>query len=87
MKYIIQAAKWIGSYMEKETCVVIKSTVPMGTHEKVTRMIQANQRAHVPFDVVSNPEFLREGSALQDSLHPDRIIIGSHQKQSIDLLI
>jgi UDPglucose 6-dehydrogenase len=56
---------------------VNKSTVPVGTGERVREVIEHHQRTQVPFDVVSNPEFLREGSAIDDTLRPDRIVIGA----------
>jgi UDPglucose 6-dehydrogenase len=86
LKYIEQASRWIGTYMEKESCIVVKSTVPIGTHEYISRWISESQHFPIPFDVVSNPEFLREGSALMDSFHPDRIVIGSNNDHSTNLL-
>ena len=86
LTYIRQASEWIGQYMEKKTCVVIKSTVPVGTHEKVANWIRESQPRPIPFEVVSNPEFLREGSALQDGLYPDRIVIGSESETASRLL-
>ena len=61
--------------------VVNKSTVPVGTGEFVREVIERHQRQPVPFDVVSNPEFLREGSAIEDTLRPDRIVIGAPTQQ------
>jgi UDPglucose 6-dehydrogenase len=75
-----QAAREIGAAMERYLVVVDKSTVPIGTAKKVSRWIQeelAKRSLDIPFDVVSNPEFLREGSAVQDFTHPDRVVIGS----------
>ena len=66
----------IGRAMERYTVVVNKSTVPVGTGDFVRDVIARNQKKPVPFDVVSNPEFLREGSAIEDTLRPDRIVIG-----------
>jgi UDPglucose 6-dehydrogenase len=69
--------------------VVDKSTVPVGTGRKVTRWIGdelKNRGERIPFDVVSNPEFLREGSAVQDFTHPDRVVIGSDSKQARDTM-
>lgn len=81
LQYIEQAARTIGQYMKDDKLVVIKSTVPVGTNERVAGWIgEASQKAAsgAKFYVVSNPEFLREGNALYDALHPDRIVIGSH---------
>src|SRR5213594_2567560 len=74
-------AQEIGRVMERYTVVVNKSTVPVGTGEFVREVIERHQREPVPFDVVSNPEFLREGSAIEDTLRPDRIVIGAPTQQ------
>jgi UDPglucose 6-dehydrogenase len=74
-------ARCIGQVMEKYTVIVNKSTVPVGTGEFVREVIERHQRHTVPFDVVSNPEFLREGSAIEDTLRPDRIVIGAPNQQ------
>ena len=72
LRYLTAAAKQISSYLQPGTVVVNKSTVPVGS----TRLVeQALGRSDIP--VVSNPEFLREGSAVDDFLHPDRVVIGS----------
>ena len=57
--------------------IVNKSTVPVGTGDMVREIIETNRRRNVDFDVVCNPEFLREGSAIKDTLEPDRIVIGA----------
>ncbi|WP_082797546.1 UDP-glucose dehydrogenase family protein [Neobacillus drentensis] len=77
LTFVRNVAKSIGQHINKYKVIVTKSTVPVGTAELVTNIIQENQTAPIPFDVVSNPEFLREGSALQDALNPDRIVIGT----------
>jgi UDPglucose 6-dehydrogenase len=74
-------ARGIGQAMERYTVVVNKSTVPVGTGEFVREVIERHQATPVPFDVVSNPEFLREGSAIEDTLRPDRIVIGAPTQQ------
>jgi UDPglucose 6-dehydrogenase len=66
--------------------VVDKSTVPVKTGEKVAEIIHRYNAADIPFDIVSNPEFLREGRAVRDSLHPDRIVIGSSSQRAIALM-
>src|SRR5262245_50752771 len=76
-----EVAREIGQAMERYTVVVNKSTVPVGTGEFVRDVILRHQRQAVPFDVVSNPEFLREGSAIEDTLRPDRIVIGAPTQQ------
>src|SRR6266566_5055716 len=74
-------AREIGRSMDRYTVVVNKSTVPVGTGEFVREVIERHQTSPVPFDVVSNPEFLREGSAIEDTLRPDRIVIGAPTQQ------
>src|SRR5215510_12247370 len=74
-------AREIGRAMDRYTVVVNKSTVPVGTGEFVREVIERHQRQPIPFDVVSNPEFLREGSAIEDTLRPDRIVIGAPTQQ------
>jgi len=74
-------AREIGRAMERYTVVVNKSTVPVGTGDLVREVIERHQRTPVPFDVVSNPEFLREGCAIEDTLRPDRIVIGAPNQQ------
>ncbi|MCR8635905.1 UDP-glucose dehydrogenase family protein [Paenibacillus radicis (ex Xue et al. 2023)] len=79
LQYIEQAAAEIGRAMSGRKIVATKSTVPVGTNEKIRRIIA--QHTEVPFDIVSIPEFLREGSAIQDTLHPDRIVIGLDNRE------
>lgn len=74
-------ARQIALAMERYTVVVNKSTVPVGTGDIVREVIERHRPTPVPFDVVSNPEFLREGSAIEDTLHPDRIVIGAPTQQ------
>jgi UDPglucose 6-dehydrogenase len=74
-------ARGIAEAMESYTVVVNKSTVPVGTGEFVREVIEKHQQRPVRFDVVSNPEFLREGSAIEDTLRPDRIVIGAPTQQ------
>ncbi|WP_150265358.1 UDP-glucose dehydrogenase family protein [Paenibacillus tepidiphilus] len=79
LRYIENAAIEIAQAMEGYKIIMTKSTVPVGTNEKI-RSIIASHTSH-PFDIVSAPEFLREGSAIRDTLHPDRIIIGLDNPQ------
>ena len=74
-------ARGIAQAMERYTVVVNKSTVPVGTGDFVREVIERHQTTKVAFDVVSNPEFLREGSAIEDTLRPDRIVIGAPTQQ------
>src|SRR5690606_16265189 len=75
LKYILKVADDLGPLLEEYTIVIDKSTVPVGTAEKVRERISAHSK--VEFDVVSNPEFLREGVAVEDFMKPDRVVIGS----------
>jgi len=76
--YVKQAAKGIAGAMKKTVTIVNKSTVPIGTGNIVARIVGENLGDEIPFWVVSNPEFLREGSAIYDFMHPDRLVFGSH---------
>src|SRR6266571_5375881 len=76
-----EVARGIGEAMERYTVVVNKSTVPVGTGDFVRDVIERHQKTRVPFDVVSNPEFLREDAAIEDTLRPDRIVIGAPTQQ------
>ena len=76
LKYVLEVAKTIGKNLNEYTIIVNKSTVPVGTAEKVRREIKKNLKKKIGFDVVSNPEFLKEGAAIKDFQNPDRIVIG-----------
>jgi len=77
MQHVDAAAREIARALNDYKVIVNKSTVPVGTGERVRDIIRASRESDVDFDVVSNPEFLREGSAITDTLHPDRIVIGA----------
>lgn len=79
LKYVLQVAKTIGEHMNEEKIVVMKSTVPVGTCDKIKDVITAI--TDIPVHVVSNPEFLKEGSAVKDFQSPDRVIIGSESPE------
>ena len=81
---VLSVAAQVGPLLEHYTVIINKSTVPVGTGERVAAAVAA--RTSVAFDVVSNPEFLREGLAVQDFLHPDRIVIGTQSKLALDVL-
>ncbi len=84
LRYVLEVARTIARHMTSPKIVVDKSTVPVGTADEVRRTIAetlAQRGVHVDFDVVSNPEFLKEGAAINDFMKPDRIIIGSSNSQ------
>ena len=86
LKYVKNVAMEIAHNMDSYKVIVHKSTVPVETGDKVMKVIQDNIKKSVDFDVVSNPEFLREGSAIKDTLEPDRIVIGSDSQRAIDMM-
>jgi UDPglucose 6-dehydrogenase len=85
LTYVYEAAKEIAAAMDQYTVVVTKSTVPVGTGREVQRIIKA-ARPDADFDVVSNPEFLREGSAINDFMRPDRVVIGAETDRARDVM-
>lgn len=80
LSYVLKVADQIGSLIDEYKIIVNKSTVPVGTVEKVREAVARNARSE--FDVVSNPEFLREGVAVEDFMKPDRVIIGTHSERA-----
>ncbi len=81
MRYVESAARSIAEKLDHYAVIINKSTVPVGSGDVVSRIIRNNlKRPEVPFGVVSNPEFLREGSAVLDFQHPDRVVLGSSDK-------
>ncbi len=89
LKYVLEAARAIGRHMDGYRVVVNKSTVPVGTADKVRAAIEEEllkKKAKHPFSVVSNPEFLKEGAAVEDFMRPDRIIVGSEDERATALL-
>ena len=89
LKYVLQVAKTIGQNLNKYVVVVTKSTVPVGTAEKVKATIQSEldkRGVNVKFDVASNPEFLKEGNAIKDFMSPDRVVVGVESEEARRLL-
>ena len=87
LKYVLSVAKSIGQLMQNRLIVVNKSTVPIGTGDKVRATIQKEldiRKSDLEFDVVSNPEFLKEGVAIADFMKPDRVVVGSDSKYAIN---
>ena len=89
LKYVMQVAESIGRYINGYKVIVDKSTVPVGTGRKVMKKIREEikkRNEDFEFDVVSNPEFLREGKAIHDFTHPDRVVLGSETKKAADIM-
>ncbi|MCI5875787.1 MAG: UDP-glucose/GDP-mannose dehydrogenase family protein [Prevotella sp.] len=89
LKYVLQVAQTIGDNLNHYMVVVTKSTVPVGTAKKVRATIQAaldRRGVSVEFDVASNPEFLKEGSAIKDFMSPDRVVVGTESDRAKELL-
>ena len=84
LQYVLKVAEDLGPMLKDFTVIVDKSTVPVGTAEKVTAKVK--EGAKVDFEVVSNPEFLREGVAVDDFMKPDRVVIGAEEPRSIKLM-
>jgi UDPglucose 6-dehydrogenase len=81
-----EVAKEIGRHMDGYKVAVVKSTVPVGTCRRLKRMIEEHQTQPMRFDVVSNPEFQREGSAIEDFMRPDRVTIGAESAQAVAIM-
>ncbi len=86
LSFVREVALSIARYMNGYKVVVTKSTVPMGTGAMIRSLIDGNQTRKVPFSVVSNPEFLREGAAIEDFMRPNRVVIGAEDPQAIAIL-
>ncbi|HMS22523.1 MAG TPA: UDP-glucose/GDP-mannose dehydrogenase family protein [Candidatus Levybacteria bacterium] len=83
---VFSVAEKIAKNLTHYTVVVTKSTVPPGTNRKVKRILEENVKEGIDFDIASVPEFLREGSAIEDTLHPDRVIIGTEKDKPLEIL-
>lgn len=89
LRYVLEVARTVGRNMKKYVLLVTKSTVPVGTAVKVREVIAGELEARgvdIPFDVASNPEFLKEGSAIQDFMSPDRVVVGVDSERAKDLM-
>ncbi len=89
LRYVLEVARGIGQHMTDYLVIADKSTVPVGTAEKVTAEVNRaleNRGAAVPFDVVSNPEFLKEGAAVEDFMRPDRVVVGTDSDRARQVL-
>ncbi|SFV63613.1 UDP-glucose dehydrogenase [hydrothermal vent metagenome] len=89
LQYVLAVAKSIGELMQNDMIIVDKSTVPVGTAEKVSKVIQDEldkRGINLSFSVVSNPEFLKEGAAIKDFMHPDRVVIGADNDEAMEIM-
>ena len=89
LKYVVNVAREFGQHIKRYTVLVTKSTVPVGTAKKVKAVIQEElekRGADIPFDVASNPEFLKEGAAIKDFTSPDRVIVGVESERARSLM-
>lgn len=89
LKYVLAVARQFGQNIHKYTILVTKSTVPVGTAQKVKAVIQDELKKRgvdVPFDVASNPEFLKEGAAIKDFMSPDRVVVGTESEKAKEVM-
>jgi UDPglucose 6-dehydrogenase len=86
MKYVEEVAREIARHIDGYKVIVTKSTVPVGTGEKLREIISKNLKEQTDFDIVSNPEFLREGSAIEDFMRPNRIVVGAKSPQAVAIM-
>ncbi len=90
MTYVYEAAREVASVMEGYTLIVTKSTVPVGTAKEIKQIIteelEKRGRSDIEFDVCSNPEFLREGAAINDFIRPDRVVIGVESERAVEIM-
>ena len=89
LQYVLAVAREAAEYMENYLLIITKSTVPIGTAEKVRAAVKEvldKRGADIPFDVASNPEFLKEGDAINDAMHPDRIVVGTDSERAREIM-
>ena len=89
LSHVLSVARAIGQSMEDYCLIVTKSTVPVGTYLKIRAVVEEEQRKRgvtIPFDVASNPEFLKEGNAVEDFMRPDRVVVGVDSERAKELL-
>jgi UDPglucose 6-dehydrogenase len=86
LSYVVKVAEAIADSMNGYKVVVTKSTVPIGTGQLIEKVISERTGGRIPFSVVSNPEFLREGSAIEDFMRPDRVVIGARDQQAVAIM-
>ena len=86
LSFVESAARSVAEQMNGYKVIVTKSTVPIGTGERIRKLIREHQRSPLAFGIVSNPEFLREGAAINDFMRPDRVVIGSADEEAIAIM-
>lgn len=86
LKYVEEVAREIASNLDGYKVIVTKSTVPVGTGDRIRKIVSKNLNEQVDFDIVSNPEFLREGSAIEDFMRPNRVVIGTNSHQAVAIM-
>ncbi|HEX8651826.1 MAG TPA: UDP-glucose/GDP-mannose dehydrogenase family protein [Pyrinomonadaceae bacterium] len=86
LTHIEEATREVAGYMNGYKVIVTKSTVPVGTGERLRRLVREHQKTRTNFGIVSNPEFLREGAAIDDFMRPDRVVIGSRDEEAIAIM-
>ena len=86
LKYVEEVAKEIASNLNGYRVIVTKSTVPVGTGDRIRKIVSKHRKEQVDFDIVSNPEFLREGSAIEDFMRPNRVVIGASSTQAVSIM-
>ena len=86
LSFVESAARSVAQFMNGYKVIVTKSTVPIGTGERLRELIRSEQKSRVNFGIVSNPEFLREGAAISDFMRPDRVVIGSRDEEAVAIM-
>ncbi len=86
LRFIEEAARSIAEHMNGYKVIVTKSTVPIGTGERLRQLIREHQQKRTNFGIVSNPEFLREGAAINDFMRPDRVVIGTNDEEAVAIM-
>lgn len=86
LSFVESAVRSVAQHMNGYKVIVTKSTVPIGTGEYIRKLISENQRSKLNFGIVSNPEFLREGAAINDFMRPDRVVIGSRDEEAVAIM-
>ena len=86
LKYVYTVAEEIGESLGKDAIIVVKSTVPIGTNDKVENILNKNKKDNIKIEVVSNPEFLAQGTAVRDTLHAQRIVLGVPSKHAENIM-